>query len=378
MIILFNCGIRTVHISSMLPQRLMEMLNIKPKAPPWVKTYFSWHAEQREDFLDDNSTKFLILICHRDHHCGGVADRFKSLPHLLRFAEQTKRMLFIKWEKFDLEDFLQPPLDGLDWRLPEFVNVSKTVDYDGSLIELRNDKDNELHKQKNIFLSTHLAHQYELEFTFTLMQAEALHRVILQSFFEPVPALEKQIKKTMDNLGLIPKQYVAAHYRSEDQYFFNETLSVTMLDEKTEYEIHNAIQCAVEKGNNMTMPVYFTSSSSQNVKYVLKESPFAPNRNPPVKVVGIESTRIHSEFPTENYYGQQLSTRIHSESSTENYYDQQQHNASELYPIFVDLWIMARSKCVAFGKLGFGRLGSRLTGDYCNVNYQRFSCPILF
>jgi len=368
--ILFNSCITIVEFSNILPHRLMEMLNIQliPKPPAWVKSYFDWHAIQREEFLNTTNatrtnTKCLIIICHRNQHCGGIADRLKSLPYYLRFAGQTNRLLFIKWEKFNLEDFMQPPQNGFDWRLPSFINITQVIDYQGSLIALMNDKDHELHDKQYLFLSTHLEHKHEKEFGFKQTQIESLHRVILKYFFEPADELQIQIKNTMDKLGLIHKNYVSAHYRSDDQSFHatHEALSNDVIDEKTEYEINNAIQCAVEKGNNMSMPCYFTSSNARNVKYVLQDSPFASNRNPPVKVIGIESQRIHSEHPGSN-----------------DYYEQQDHDPSELYPIFIDLWIMAYSKCVAFGNLGFGRLGARLTGGYCQINYLQNSCPAFF
>ena len=353
-----------IEISNLLPQRMMEILNMHPKAPKWIKTYFEWHAIEREKLLYNNitePTKALIIICHRDMHCGGIADRLKSLPYYVTLAEKTNRMLFIKWEKFNLEDFMQPPKDGFDWRLPENITISPDIDYDGSLIDLMNNETHELHEKQYIFLSTHMEHKHEIEFDYNIHEIEALHRVILNYFFEPVAALRQQIKVVMDSLGLVPQEYVAAHYRSND-HLFNEGENVSLIDDKIEYEIHNAIQCAVEKGDNKSYPVYFTSSHSKNVKYVLRDSPFAADRNPPVKVLGNVGKRIHSEYP----------------GSPGKNYDYEEHAPTELYPIFIDLWLMAYSKCVAFGSLGFGRLGARLGGGWCYANHQLHSCPVFF
>lgn len=44
-----------------------------------------------------------------DDRCGGTSDRLKSLPLFLTLAAQTKRLLFLRWNRpFALEEFLIP------------------------------------------------------------------------------------------------------------------------------------------------------------------------------------------------------------------------------------------------------------------------------
>lgn len=95
--------------------------------PDWVKQYALWHKEQRQRYLDaieKNSTaddiRFLISRCLINDHCGGASDRLQDMPYNLMIANQTQRVLLIKWEKpARLEHYLVPPAGGIDWTIPD-------------------------------------------------------------------------------------------------------------------------------------------------------------------------------------------------------------------------------------------------------------------
>merc|ERR1719410_3231083 len=97
--------------------------------PHWLQDYIWWHAEQRRSHMDDPGTKFLTVACHRDFPCGGVSDRLRSIPYFLLLAHRTNRVLLIKWQKFELEEYLIPPPGGLDW-LKKAKHDSKAVHQD--------------------------------------------------------------------------------------------------------------------------------------------------------------------------------------------------------------------------------------------------------
>ena len=100
----------------------------RKKLPLWMKKYFRWHREQRQQFLtphlwNDTSMKYIIMEC-LDHQsiCGGAADRLKSLPTILRIAAWSNRLLLIHWTRpAKLEEFLLPPKGGVDWRVPDWM-----------------------------------------------------------------------------------------------------------------------------------------------------------------------------------------------------------------------------------------------------------------
>ena len=83
-------------------------------APEWVSSYAAWHQEQLCYHLNDPSTKFLTVTFHKDHACGELSDRLRALPCFALAANKTGRILFIHWQKFRLDDFLVPPIGGLN------------------------------------------------------------------------------------------------------------------------------------------------------------------------------------------------------------------------------------------------------------------------
>ena len=87
--------------------------------PKWVSSYVTWHQEQLRYHLNDPSTKFLTVAGHKQHACGGLSDRFRALPCFILVANKTGRVLFVHWKIFRLDDFLVPPVGGLNWTLPE-------------------------------------------------------------------------------------------------------------------------------------------------------------------------------------------------------------------------------------------------------------------
>ena len=99
-----------------------------PKLPDWVKEYAAWHEQERARYLDakrTNSTsaddvRFLIMRCLQGDTCGEESDRLQDAPLNIKLANQTNRVLLIRWEKpAPLETFLVPPKDGIDWRIPD-------------------------------------------------------------------------------------------------------------------------------------------------------------------------------------------------------------------------------------------------------------------
>ena len=130
--------------------------------PLWMKTYLTWHHYQRltiqdidgfDDYIEkinvtdisnltsissstNNETlekladiqfqkhKYLVMQCigNVDYRCGGLSDRLRILPYMLRLAYETKRLLLIYWTKpTSLEEFLLPPTGGINWRTPNWL-----------------------------------------------------------------------------------------------------------------------------------------------------------------------------------------------------------------------------------------------------------------
>lgn len=99
-----------------------------PQLPKWVQEYAEWHAKQRKRYLEaikTNSTipediRFLISRCLSRDKCGGASDRLQDMPYNIMLANQTNRLLLIKWEKpAALEHYLVPPKGGINWTITD-------------------------------------------------------------------------------------------------------------------------------------------------------------------------------------------------------------------------------------------------------------------
>lgn len=92
--------------------------------PEWMSKYVDWHQEQRRILArNDNATainemKFMVVRCIKNQKCGGLSDRLKPLPAYMMIADLANRVLLFHWTKpASLEEFFQPPENGLDWRI---------------------------------------------------------------------------------------------------------------------------------------------------------------------------------------------------------------------------------------------------------------------
>lgn len=104
-----------------------DILN-NPKLPPWVKEYATFHKEQRAKYLTakrnnmptPSDIKFLISRCLSSDKCGGASDRLQDMPYNMMLANKTNRVLLVRWEKpSQLEHYLIPPVDGIDWTVQD-------------------------------------------------------------------------------------------------------------------------------------------------------------------------------------------------------------------------------------------------------------------
>merc|ERR1711862_723579 len=98
------------------------------------------------------------------------------------------------------------------------------------------------------------------------------------------------------------------------------------------------------------LPIFFTGSNSLDVEYALHESKFAKAKD--VRIVGVEHMRFHADKPKGGYTFSK-------------------ETAHELYPAFLDLYMLGYSACVTKTRLGFGILGSYIAGETCLVDAYR-------
>ncbi len=403
--------------------------------PKWIQEYVQWNQEARlSDAVADNTssssttattattaTKYLVLMCLPKDVCGGLSDRFRALPFHLFVAKHTSRVLCIYWtEPYPLEEFLEPPPGGLDWRCPPEIahiidegkpskrqrnaNIALhrwfrchgTPEAQCTREGIENIRRNEKKYMTVSFMSNSIdninkvnsiVHQHSYVGRYPELSQwshSELMGDIFRVMFQPVRPLAQRINETMTALGMVENQYVSVHVRArypvpdivnlskhkttdKDKPKFGDMDTV----DKGELEfegatkdylveiINNAIHCGHILSPNL--PIYFASDHHSVTDYV-----------------------VSNEFPSDSDGGgktirplglQSESMPLHMDIKNVN-----RTNVEDFYNIFEDLLIMGGSKCVAYGVGSYGSFGAGLTGNRCRTVHRKsagtpVSCP---
>ena len=312
--------------------------------PDWLKHYIAWHQQQRKDLSPDNwnvDRKYLIMQCvHSDNRCGGTADRLKPIPTLLYIAYQYNRILLIRWERpCKLEEFLQPPADGLDWRVPDWL-APKLGDMPlGSTIRqirfyMRKNGGNDVVASSRYQSYNGGADYYSEQHNSTGASFDDIYHDVWHAIFEPVSAVQKVIDETMKSMSLVPGEYAAAHLRAVYG------VKSRPMDVIRNWAI-NAVNCASQLRPGG--PIFFAADSKYAIEVVQQ---YAGNHSR--KIV----SRVHEKEP------------LHLEKSNHTNRD-----PSEYYDTFVDLYLLGNSRCLSYNVGGFGTWGL-LIGHDASCGYQ--------
>jgi hypothetical protein len=386
--------------------------------PEWLQKYLKWHAktrsaynskqqqvqvaaEQHDAMIQDDNTKFLVLSCFESQTCGGLSDRLRAIPYFLKIAKASDRVFLIKWGPHDLENFLVPPIGGLDWTVPrhwdaDFYSKNSCITTEtvherwqpgGSEKRRANELRRSSEKVVCAYANTDLYTEVKQDFA-TKAQPYGTYADTFRALFQPSTALAAEIDNIMVNLlgdSLQGNIYIAAQIRASypfrDENDENPKRPITPKGKrwanpkgliKPNLESHpnelkgwadNAVRSVIttyEKylmSANATMfpasqtilPVYVTADNAELVKYLKFQSPFTNVSTatfPSIKIIGLESmNRPHSK-------------------------NQKKKAVTDLFPAFIDLFLLAGSSCVSFGMGGFGRFGSRLAGEQCSVQHR--------
>ena len=343
--------------------------------PSWMKDYFEWHAETRQKLNESNwkDYHYLLQRCvQADKKCSGASDRLKAIPSVIRMAytAQPRRLLFVYWSRpASLEAFLVPPQGGFDWRVPAWLEDKLEVERRGPKFWLDDAQamqkwptvPDQVVRIKNIRGSDY----YEKMRAANEPSFEQVYRHCWNVVFEPSPAVAARIQEEMQSLQLKPHHYVAAHVRS---------LYVSDTQEQSEEE--PAIQCAAQllsasseadpatgqqdretKKPKTLSKIYFASDSQNVTKRGLS---YGMSRN--ISIVA----RISDADPVHLDRGR---------SFLQNSDDWKTIGIESFYDIFVDLFLLASSRCVVFGVGGYGEWAAKLSEDYtCSINYRNTPC----
>eukprot|EP00574_Skeletonema_japonicum_P014727 CAMPEP_0201718054 /NCGR_PEP_ID=MMETSP0593-20130828/3634_1 /ASSEMBLY_ACC=CAM_ASM_000672 /TAXON_ID=267983 /ORGANISM="Skeletonema japonicum, Strain CCMP2506" /LENGTH=447 /DNA_ID=CAMNT_0048208237 /DNA_START=6 /DNA_END=1349 /DNA_ORIENTATION=- len=350
----------TSKILSELHRPVSQIFN-NPKLPDWVKTYAKWHAQQRQQYFNDmrangtSNVRFLISRCLTHDKCGGASDRLQEIPYSIMLANQTNRVLLVRWEKpARLENYLVVPKDeegggGIDWTVPDDM-FPEGMDW-----HLRGKEDGE-HKIVSTIRRDSAApkfRQYQQE----ELGGNKIYHEIFRLLFAPSEALTARIHSTMKSLQLTPKEFSSVHLRvkypvrgiKENEFSFQKHKS-----QITSWAT-NAVNCAAELHPNST--IYVSSDNNDTVGYLLEESHFAQHY--------IDATE-HKKHPL-------VVKLVARDYSTENEHVafSQTTEVDGFMSVFEDLFIMGLGKCVAHGVGGYGRLAAALCGGECVTAHRK-------
>jgi hypothetical protein len=381
--------------------------------PDWLENFLKTQPVAiHNDTLSDPDAKFIVLTCHKFKEtvmelCGGLTDRLFLLPYALFLAHKTGRKLLIKYSKpAPLEHFLIPPSDGFDWRLPDgYLDAEWEAYGNRTRIEMRDqrryvwmhmiDKEPWVN-EKVIFMNNNLGiprTSLIQDQIFDDTTVDGVWPGIFRRMFQPSRNVSQAMASVTETYGLRAGEYASAHVRARA---FDKTLKynaagrhgimadkvgggLLMSDNDTREKVallgDNAVQCAVR-----VMPdtefVYVASDSPEIVNYLKKESLlWADNDTKKETLIASwsGSQDDNSTDPTVHGWGVSpwqvpTSARV---IARPDYWVEAFHfdstvaeNPADVYPTFIDLWIMSHAKCHAMGVGGYGRFGSVLSGNH--------------
>ena len=325
------------------------------RLPQWMKDYFAWHAQQLKLVSAENwkEFKYLVMVCLKSSPvCGGTADRLRPLPFIVRVAAETRRILWITWEKpAPLEEFLLPPVGGVDWRTPDWfrhkldANMERALSVK-KLVRFAHDPSNRIVKAR-VQASDHGSKYYNDQGQKVGEPWDALrqhYRDCWFSFFTPVPAIALIIESEMLRMHLLPGQFSFAHLRA--QYGIEERGRDPSLVRNWTINSLNCLSQLRPGG-----PFFFSSDSSFARQVALE---YGKDRN--VSIV----TRREDRDP------------LHLDIAQTDSSD-----PSAYYATFVDLYLMSFGECMSYNMGGFGKWGLLLSGRNftCNIRHWTAGVP---
>jgi hypothetical protein len=121
---------------------------------------------------------------------------------------------------------------------------------------------------------------------------------------------------------------------------------------------HNVINCAMTVMPD-TKAIYFASDSNEGGQYLLHESPWSTFNATLLANATLTEAEIRQRIPKIVSRPDVDQEPVHFDSKSRGKSD-----PSQMYPTFVDLWIIGHAKCVSHGLGGYPRLAAALTGNY--------------
>lgn len=302
--------------------------------PQWLKDYFAWHKEVSATLCKKNwhDYNYIVMTCLGGEICGNVAHRLRPLMAVLRVAAESKRMFYIHWDLPDkLEKFLTPrQRGGIEWAVPEAVmwKVRKSLRQDDITIiqhqSLQSDR-RVVNCQINDddFGETY----YNSKVLEGEADAQTAFHEVWDVLFRPSALLEERVQESTRLMGLTPGEYASVHID------YDAVPAGDQERDELRKMVENAMNCM--------------SGLRPGGPFLVAAQTFAIARE----------AIIYGKHKGVHVHAKQIA---HDTSTVPN----------DLYVSFVEIMLMANTKCVAYNKGGYGQLGYILGYDFdCKISY---------
>ena len=347
--------------------------------PEWMIQYFRFHKEQRQQKPSSSSSsssqqRYLYVTCLAEYRkCGGTADRLLPLPFLIQVAASSRRIILFHWtQPALLEQFLMPPVGGLDWRVNNDNDTAASAAWlqthsekagdEASIVELAHratlavvQVKFQSHDHGAGYYNRHriverrlqqppLAMDQDIDETlepdFATVFAD-LWRIL----FTPSAALAQQIHETMlqqQQQPLAPGQYVGAHVRALYGVSSRPEALIARMAE-------NALHCTLQFLQNHNNPVVYVASDSLLAVQTARDYGTAHGLTVVSATTLTNRNHNHSRHLSQD--------PLHLDKTP----DWRTRPATDFMTVFVDLYLLGSSRCVTYGMGGFGLLASFLS-----------------
>ncbi len=376
--------------------------------PKWITDYFRWHKDVRAKypgtqlFLDPDAPKLIIRTCLG--LCGGLNDRLGQLPWDLYLANQTQRILLLRWERpRPLENFLVP--NDIDWSVPahaegfgdmkavraitplfqDYADDHPDDDFWASHLDKALERAN-TGEFKNVRvlrhrLLGHLAEDVLEERLRALGETDMIHSTrsfgnIFRAFFKPSQGVKAQLQQVYSDLNLSPGQYTAVHCRVRHpkatvagvvvhgkfaKYPADKT-GLPWYGETKDFAVAvatHAIQCARTLSADPKEPIYFMSDSNDLVRYIAHEL----NDN---DFISRNASLFDNKHDVAALKAVKATNIVAREVTLENaHIDRQKgRKPKDYYATFTDLLLAANARCVTFGIGFYAIFATKISGKH--------------
>jgi len=331
--------------------------------PTWLKQYFQWHKETLGSLNTTQSLqkqqewwkrqRLLILECHETSaHCGGLADRLSAMPFLILLAARSQRLILIYWGRpAALEEFLLPPVGGMDWRIPK--SMQSQILSNGRFASVQEDLV-QLSKSRSVAILHCLfqAHDHGALYFNSQPQVsdgsfEQVTRGIWRVLFTPSPPVATRILQVLQKANLQPGKYVAAHLRA--------LYAVETRDpEQVRYWTENAVRCASNLPTDSSSTMRQKSTPSILFAADNRAASLLAERYGIAQGVHVVRRKTKEE-------------PLHLDKTL----DWKDRDPRDFDDAFVDLYLLALANCVAYGMGGYGKFASFLSRNLtCGMQHH--------